>query len=108
MWRGSGSRLNSASAETNPAGQPRRVVSYGLPIVVAAMLLSFASWSEPAPIAKRAPRPNADERRLVSERVSESAGLRTFLTHPPTHSLTHLVYLLSASNQNIASARAIC
>jgi hypothetical protein len=42
------------------------VVRYGLPIFVAALLLSFASCGS-EPIAKRAPGPTADERRLVSE-----------------------------------------
>ncbi len=45
------------------------MMRHGLPIVVAGiMLLCFAGCaSEPAPVAERAPPPNADERRLVRE-----------------------------------------
>ena len=44
------------------------MVRHGLPIVVAGLLLSFASCgSEPAPVAEQASPPSADERRLVRE-----------------------------------------
>ena len=44
------------------------MVKHGMPIVIAGTLLLFAGCgSEPAPVAKRAPAPDASERRLVSE-----------------------------------------
>jgi hypothetical protein len=106
----SGSRFNSAGVETNPAGQPRRVVRHALPIVVAGMLLFFASCgSEPAPVAKRPPAPNADERRLVSEFNALLRGPAIDVRFPAAECITlprRTRAELRDSPQRIATARA--
>jgi hypothetical protein len=52
------------------------VVRHGRPIVVAGLLLCFAGCgSEPAPVAERAPPPNAGEGRLVREYNALLRGL---------------------------------
>ena len=61
-WKWAGSRAREAAS-----GQDARV-RHGLPIAAVGMLLCLAGCgSEPAPVAERAPPPDADERRLVRE-----------------------------------------
>jgi hypothetical protein len=87
-----------------------RCGSHGLPIVVAAMLLVVASCgSEPAPVAKQAPRPTADERRLVGEINALLRGLEIDVRVPSAECTTlprRTRAALNDSPERIAAARA--
>jgi hypothetical protein len=87
-----------------------RIRWHGLPIVVAAMLLSLASCgSDPEPMAKRAPRPSADERRLVSEFNALLRGLAIDVRVPAAECTTlprRTRAELRDSPRRIAAARA--
>ena len=83
---------------------------HALPIVIAGTLLLFAGCgSEPAPLAKRVPSPDADDRRLVSEFNALLRGLAIDVRFPVAEcaSLPRRTRAeLRDSPQRIATARA--
>ena len=103
-------RISFSMARSPAKGFNGPLVRHGLSIVVAGMLLVLASCgSEPAPVAKRAQPPTADERRLVNEFNALLRGVAIDARLLATECITlprRTRAELRDSPQRIASARA--